>query len=595
MTPNAMTRMGRAIRTSALLLIAGLSLAANVPQSASLAKGQSVYVVAVRDTRILMMCPSKRAEADYSPTYPGSELTPAWAEPFPGAPDRPMRERVEQIIRKQNRFKVATSAESADLVFIVNSQYRARVDAMMPGIGADASDRPVWSDWLDSKTDEVSFIAAIAVPAEVYRKGPTDPVALGKARIWEGMEANSVEDPSATEMLLRAFAAGRGTSYRSSWVGTLGSGRVCATPQPPRAARIELAPDGVAPPPAPTAEITASPAGAATPAAPSNGSKRLATVVPVIVTVEGGLPASDLDPSAFKVFEDEVERHVEGTIPDAEPVTAALLIDSSYSMQPQLTAMKAAASAFIDRLRPDDRVLIASFDSRIYVACEATGDRAFARGALGRLRTGGPTTRLFDAIDTMAAERMSRIPGRRVMVLMTDGQDSGSGWVSDVGSIDQARASHVPVYVAQFDAAQGTLSQYRRALPKGAEMIRAPEEYLNPTRTAALATRYLSDLASATGGQFERTRTPDELNAAMQRIADEVRHQYFLYFYPPISTPDAGRSSDPRRGESPWGDRPDAAGLAGHREVTAHSSGEQPLAPVHPDGLPVDLRRLRAA
>ena len=118
-------------------------------------------------------------------------------------------------------------------------------------------------------------------------------------------------------------------------------------------------------------------------------------------------------------------------------------------MELRLESLKVAAATFIDALNPDDAAMVVSFDSRTYLASDLTRDRARAGRAVLALDAGGNTSRLYDAL-VATAERLAPIPGRKAMLLLTDGLDVDSGaadaesaratpWRLDVGELNCGR------------------------------------------------------------------------------------------------------------------------------------------------------------
>jgi VWFA-related protein len=536
-----MTRLARTVRTLGACALALGSASGFAPRQAGLARGQSVYVVAVRDTSALRRCLPDGVVAPPA-SAPGPELYPSWAEPFPGAPDRPMRERAEQTIRKENRFSVAQSAESADIVFVLNSVYGAAVEAVVRGPDSESPTALIIrSSMGDAPADTLVQTLALAVPAAAYRKDPTDLNAIGGARIWEGIEAGVNLETANPDALLRAFASGRGKSYGSNRTGaTLGPNVVCTVAQPPRAPWVALpdAPPATSPASDPPSKLGAIAGPPGRPSAVRPGVAAIA--VPVVATDAQGQRVLDLQTSEFHLFEEDAERDIAGLLSASEPMTASIMVDTSTSVRGSLPAARDAALAFVDALGREDQVLVAAFDSRLYLLCEATRDRAEARRGIERLRVSGNTTRLYDALDTLTAERTSRLTGRRALVLITDGKDTGSAWVTSAGVLDQVRASGVPVYVVRLEPAAEAMMPIVRGVPGGAQIIRAPEGYSNRAEIDLRARRFLDDVAATSGGQVLPVKSPAQLTDVTRRIADEFAHQYLLYYYPPAGSDSAG-------------------------------------------------------
>ncbi|HYJ45305.1 MAG TPA: VWA domain-containing protein, partial [Pyrinomonadaceae bacterium] len=147
--------------------------------------------------------------------------------------------------------------------------------------------------------------------------------------------------------------------------------------------------------------------------------------IPVSVMDRGGRFTPDLRKEDFQIYEDGVQQDVAYFASVEKPFTVALVIDTSASTQFRLDEIQDAAIAFIDQLRPDDRVLVVSFDEQVRVLAEATNDRYRLRDAIRRTHTGG-NTKLYDAVDFVINQRLNHVDGRKAVVLFTDGVDTAS-------------------------------------------------------------------------------------------------------------------------------------------------------------------------
>src|ERR671926_1161083 len=118
--------------------------------------------------------------------------------------------------------------------------------------------------------------------------------------------------------------------------------------------------------------------------------------IPVSVRDRQGRYAPDLRREDFRVFEDGVEQRVAYFATVDQPFTVALVLDTSGSTEFSISDMQRAALAFVEQLKPADRVTVISFDDRIDVLCEPTSDREQLNRAIRRAHGGG-STRLYDA------------------------------------------------------------------------------------------------------------------------------------------------------------------------------------------------------
>jgi Ca-activated chloride channel homolog len=267
--------------------------------------------------------------------------------------------------------------------------------------------------------------------------------------------------------------------------------------------------------------------------------------VPVTVLDRDGRFISGLRREDFRIIEDGTEQEISYFAPVEQPFTVALLIDTSGSTRFKLDDIQSAAIAFLDQLRPDDRVMVISFDDSVNVLSEPTSDRAELRRAVRRTSTGGGT-RLYDAVDT-AIKRLNRIKGRKAMVLFTDGVDTTSRSASYASTVTQAEELDSLVYPVQYDTYReagggGSVPVGRQpgigdiigVIIGGGRMPRrgggggpgtSPEEYRR-------GGEYLRRLANMTGGRHHDADDLNYLERAFTSIAEELRRQYSLGYYP---------------------------------------------------------------
>jgi Ca-activated chloride channel family protein len=144
--------------------------------------------------------------------------------------------------------------------------------------------------------------------------------------------------------------------------------------------------------------------------------------VPVSVLDRQGRLIPDLRREQFKVFDNDVEQQIVYFEPTEKPFTVALMLDTSGSTVFHLSEIKEAAIAFAKQLRPQDRVLVVTFDRLVMVLTEATSDLKVVTEVIDRNAVTGFSTRLYDAVDLVITQRlcssqMASTP--RVTVLLT--------------------------------------------------------------------------------------------------------------------------------------------------------------------------------
>jgi len=172
--------------------------------------------------------------------------------------------------------------------------------------------------------------------------------------------------------------------------------------------------------------------------------------VPVSVLDRDGRFIAGLRKNDFRIFEDGVEQEVAYFAPVEQPFTVALVIDTSGSTRFKMEEMQDAAIAFLDQLRPNDRVIVVSFDDDVRVLSEPTSDRQLLRAAIRRTRT-GDGTRLYDAVDLVIRQQLSRAQGRKAIVLFTDGVDTTSKHANYRSTLAEAEELDAMIYPIQYD------------------------------------------------------------------------------------------------------------------------------------------------
>lgn len=291
----------------------------------------------------------------------------------------------------------------------------------------------------------------------------------------------------------------------------------------------------------------------------------------------------------FSIFEDNIPQELAYFSNEAQPFTVALVLDMSYSTTFKLDEIQGAAIAFIEQLRPDDKVMVISFDGDVHMLCEATSDRKRIYLAIRstRIATG---TSLYEAVDLTMNLRMRPIQGRKAIVLFTDGVDTTSRRANDLDNLRDALELDALIYPIRYDTYADVQAMKRNppvTLPPGIPIpdsgnkiptgsptnlptnlpfpfptprpSRSPSPRTDPTRDTttdapglppsrppvsspgergttpdeyAYAAEYLGQLAARTGGRTYVATSLINLNDAFAKIASELREFYSIGYYP---------------------------------------------------------------
>ncbi len=234
---------------------------------------------------------------------------------------------------------------------------------------------------------------------------------------------------------------------------------------------------------------------------------RTVAVYATVIDAQKRLVA-DLTQEDFEVIDNDKPQSIDLFIREVQPITVVVMLDTSASMTGNLELLSRAAEQFVIRMLPKDKGLVGAFNDKIeFFPATFTNNRDTLIAALGDLDFGNPT-RLYDAI-AASMDRLRDIDGRRVVLVFTDGEDTGSRvGMNDV--LEQARANEAMIY------AVGLRSDYFN----GSRQVRSKPD------------SGLKRLAEETGGgYFELDKTAD-LAPTFTRVAQELHSQYVLGFTP---------------------------------------------------------------
>lgn len=245
--------------------------------------------------------------------------------------------------------------------------------------------------------------------------------------------------------------------------------------------------------------------------------------IPVSVFDRNGVYIAGLKQENFKIFEDGKEQEIGYFGKSDIPFTVVLLLDTSVSAEKILPEIKQAARNFVDKLKPQDQVIVIEFDGDVEVLSEATSNRQELYRAIDRANIGNGTS-IYDAVDFSLRRRLQQIKGRKAIVLLTDGVDTQSRKSSYNKTVREAEESDVLIFPIHYNTFNDTINNPQAM--GGATRQQIANEY-------ALGRQYLKDLADNTGGTvFKAAATADGLNEAFEGIAEELRSQYQIGYYP---------------------------------------------------------------
>ena len=279
--------------------------------------------------------------------------------------------------------------------------------------------------------------------------------------------------------------------------------------------------------------------------------------LPVSVMDRDGKFIPNLRKDDFRVWENGIEQQVAYFASTEKPFTVALVIDTSGSTKYRIYEIQEAAIAFVEQLRPEDRVMVVSFNDRIrnLTPNGPTSDREVLREAIRRTEPGSGT-RLYDAVDMVINQQFNHIEGRKALVLFTDGVDTTSNRASYESTVRDAEELDALVYPVEYDtfgdmagmgggnwpgggggrrrSGGGALDDLINIIIGGGIVINGGRGGGGSGTTRAEYERgdqYLHDLARVTGARLYNAEQQN-LDYAFRSVAEELRRQYSLGYYP---------------------------------------------------------------
>ncbi|MEO8650088.1 MAG: VWA domain-containing protein [Acidobacteriota bacterium] len=265
--------------------------------------------------------------------------------------------------------------------------------------------------------------------------------------------------------------------------------------------------------------------------------------MPVSVLDRDGRFVSGLQQKDFQIFENGVQQKVGFFQSVEQPFTVVLMIDVSPSTQYRIDEIQNAAISFVDQLRVNDRVMVVAFDEHVRVLSEPTNDRRELRNAIRQAEFGDGTS-LYEAVDDVLNRELKTIQGRKAVVLFTDGVDTTSRRANYQSTISDVEESEALVYTIRYNTQQdmggwgggrrrqqGDIDDIIGIILGGGSFPRRGNRG-GSSREYEVGRQYLETLATNSGGRKFEADTFVNLENAFSGIAEELRRQYSLGYYP---------------------------------------------------------------
>jgi len=262
---------------------------------------------------------------------------------------------------------------------------------------------------------------------------------------------------------------------------------------------------------------------------PASGTLKITSEVVnvyAVVRQKNGHLIADLNKDDFTLEEDRQPQEIRYFAREADtPLTMGLLVDTSPSQERVLGVERSEAEAFLSEvLRPKDLTFVMHFDVDVELLQDFTSDLRRLSKAIdeteingGGMRTtgtypsgdAGGATHLYDAVYLASRDMLKNEVGRKVLILLTDGEDQGSKETIDA-ALEAAQKSDVIIY--SIDISDRGF-YFRRGMGYSGES-------------------YLHKLSDNTGGRVIQANNQRDTAEAFQQIARELRTQYLLGYTP---------------------------------------------------------------
>lgn len=235
--------------------------------------------------------------------------------------------------------------------------------------------------------------------------------------------------------------------------------------------------------------------------------------VPVIVGDRDGRYISGLKKENFYIVENGIKRPVDFFADDSAPMHVAILVDTSSSTKKILDDIKDAARDFVRILRPEDRALIASFDSKTIIWSNFTSDQEKLIKAIDKMKSEG-VSRMYDALYLLLQKHFGSFQGRKAIIVLTDGGVDGF-MVSENKLLKALNESDVMIYPLLFDLPSTNFTTSNSDIQNFREFQISE----------------MGKFSTITGGKVFHSGMND-LKVSFRQIADELKKQYTVGFYP---------------------------------------------------------------
>ena len=215
------------------------------------------------------------------------------------------------------------------------------------------------------------------------------------------------------------------------------------------------------------------------------------------VVTDKGRFVGGLEQSAFRLLEDGVPQAIGHFSSEGSPLEIVVAIDVSESMTQAMPQLKNSVKKFLSALGPKDQVTVAAFNDNMFTLTRRETSVAQRTRAVDRLTAWGGTA-LHDVI-IRGVQQLSKQPGRRVLVVFSDGDD---------------RTSHATIHAVEQAVRANDATLFMVALGRG-------------VKEAQLKSG-IERLVDLSGGRALFVERSEQLDQPFAEILEELSNQYIL-------------------------------------------------------------------
>jgi len=262
-----------------------------------------------------------------------------------------------------------------------------------------------------------------------------------------------------------------------------------------------------------------------------------------------GRQATDLGKEEFIVAEDGKRQDIASFLISSVPVNVVLMLDASGSIVSEINSLRDAAMQFVAQLGPEDKLSVVEFHTRVELIQDWTSKADDVRHALSwRFKPGMVMTKdghfeqgstsLYDAVYATAEDQLSKVQGRKAIIILTDGDDTSSKVTYDQALASMVRTGAVVYVVSKARAFITEInSEYGGKVGRIFGTANGAQQFIARLERAE---KLMTDLSTRTGGKIFSPLKDEEMKNVYAQVARELKNQYIITYVSKNESRDGG-------------------------------------------------------